>query len=301
MSVFDLALKPLRQLHWKYRLLLWQISRQFRESVTLKTKQGLFTLPLDANDEISKHLYSRREFELELISSSLSFLRSAHKCPPRGKGTVLDIGANNGVISIAMLARGEFERAIAVEPDPRNFSLLQHNVRLNDLDSRFICLRYAASDSHAEINFELSETNFGDHRVRHEVHESSRELFNESGRRLIKVEADTIDNLLEGVADSFQADLSLVWLDVQGYEGYVFRGAAKLLAKDIPVMAEIWPYGLARAGMSQEEFCDIAGEIWPTYWVPHRRRMEPYPIESLAAFLEELGSDGDFKNVLFTK
>ena len=301
MSVFDLALRPLRQLHWSYRLLLRRVSRRFRESVTLKTKQGVFTLPLDANDAVSKHLYARREFELELISSSLSFLRSAHKCPPPGKGTVLDIGANNGVISIAMLARGEFQRAIAVEPDPRNFSLLQHNVRLNDLDSRFICLNCAASDGQAEINFELSETNYGDHRVRRELHESSRELFNESRRRVIRVEGDTIDNLLDGVADSFRADLSLVWLDVQGYEGYVFRGASKLLARDIPVMAEIWPYGLARAGMSQEDFCAIASEIWPTYWVPRRRRMVPYPIESLAAFLEELGTDGDFKNVLFTK
>ncbi len=302
MSVLHFVPKPLKRLHWKYRLLLWQISRRFRESVTLKTKQGIFTLPLNSHDAISKHLYSRKEFELDLISSSLSFLRKANKCPPKGQGTVLDIGANNGVISIGMLATGEFEKAIAVEPDPRNFSLLQQNVKANGFESRFTCLNYAASDEKSEIAFELSENNYGDHRVRSESHDAeSKELFNESQRRVIQVESDTIDNLLRQIPDTFKVDLSLVWIDVQGYEGYVFRGAEKLLSKDIPVMAEIWPYGIARAGMSQAEFCSIASRIWSTYYVERRNRFLKFPIENFAAFLKQLGRSAKHKNVVFTK
>jgi FkbM family methyltransferase len=302
MSVFNSVPKPLRRIHWKYRLLLWQLHRHFGASITLQTKQGIFRLPLDANDSVSRHLFSRREFELDLISNSLSFLREQGKCPRRGTGTVLDIGANNGVISIGMLATGQFERAIAVEPDPRNFSLLCENVKANGFEDRFTCLNYAASDDTSTLEFELSEGNYGDHRIRNgAVDSSSKELFNESKRRTIRVDSDRVDNLLERTRDSTCVDPSLVWIDVQGYEGFAFRGARTLLSKDIPVMAEIWPYGIARTGMSQADFCDIVSEAWSTYWIERRDRFVPKSIRTFAGFLNQVGSDGDYQNVIFTK
>ena len=104
MNVFTHLPKPLKRIHWKYRLLQRQIHRRFSDSVTLETQQGIFKLPLDTDDVISQHLYTRGQYELEWIADSLAFLRSQQLCPPRGQGTVLDIGANNGVISIGMLA-----------------------------------------------------------------------------------------------------------------------------------------------------------------------------------------------------
>ena len=301
MSVFRLP-KPIKRLHWKYRLLLWQIQRRFRDSVTLHTKQGIFQLPLDTSDAVSQHLYTRREFELELIESSLAVLRRAGKCPPRGQGTVLDIGANNGVISIGMLATGQLERAIAIEPDPRNFELLQRNVQANGLEQQFTCLNYAAADGESELAFELSEDNFGDHRVRQTSPTTGdHELFDESGRRVIQVPADTVDHLIAAVDREFTDKLALIWVDVQGYEGHVFRGARDLLRRDIPVMAEIWPYGLSRAGTPEEEFCEIVSGLWSTYWVEHRNRFTQHPIADFSAFLNSLGRGGKFKNVIFTK
>ena len=58
-----------------------------------------------------------------------------------------------------MLVRGEFETAIAIEPDPRNFSILQHNVKLNHLESEILCLNKAVSDRQSMLQFELSERN----------------------------------------------------------------------------------------------------------------------------------------------
>ena len=294
--------KPLRRIHWKSRLVLWHLNRHLRQSVTLQTKQGIFTLPLDTDDGISRHLFSRREFELELISKSLSFLRRIGECPQEGQGTVLDVGANNGVISIGMLATGEFQRAIAIEADPQNFSLLQANVLANGFEDRFRCLNFAAADVKSTLQFELSEKNSGDHRVRMVTSQAAPpDLFLESGRRVIQVEAETIDNLLARIEDAAFAEPSLLWVDVQGYEGFVFRGARRMLSKGVPVMAEIWPYGIVRTGMSLAEFGEIARGIWSTFWIERRTDFSSQPIEQLPKYLDRLGIKGNFKNVLFTK
>ncbi len=229
-------------------------------------------------------------------------MRNEGKCPPRGQGTVLDIGANNGVISIGMLATGEMQQAIAVEPDPGNFQLLQRNVEINGLESRIRCLNYAAAEEPSELEFELCESNYGDHRVRREHnHDNSLERYDESHRNVIKVQAETIDHLMKGLASSPWEDVSLVWIDVQGYEGYAFRGASGLLGRDIPVMAEVWPYGIQRAGMSIEEFGEIAGQIWSTFWIQENRAFVDFPIERFTTYLTGIGVDGDFENVIFMK
>ena len=106
--------------------------RRFRKSVTVTTKQGVYILPLEVDDPISKSLYVRREHEFDLVSDAMCFVRKL-KHLEKGKGTVLDIGANNGVISIGMLVGGELDKAVAIEPEPRNFSNLKHNVEGNHL------------------------------------------------------------------------------------------------------------------------------------------------------------------------
>lgn len=298
-----LATKAIKLLFREWRYLCWEINRKFRKSLTVSTKQGVFTVLL-ADETIGKNLYSSGQYELELMSNVMAFLRSTQRCPPKGRGTIVDIGANNGVISIGMLHTGELEKAIAIEPEPQNFSLLQRNVILNGLKDRVICLPIAASHQKGEILFELSDTNFGDHRVRtnaHCVNSDSAELFHESGRRVITVQSDQLDNLLADLPESFTHNIALVWVDVQGYEGYVFMGARNLLSKGVPVVSEIWPYGIKRTGMTQEQFCEIATSIWTNYWVWRRGKFVRYPIHTLDIFFDELGYDGGFDSVIFTQ
>jgi len=302
MNVINRLPKSLRRLQWKYRMLQWHVHRCFHDSVTLETQQGVFKLPLDTHDAISRHLYSRREFELEWVDDALAFLRDRKRCPPKGEGTVLDIGANNGVISIGMLARGEFERAIAIEPDPNNFKLLQGNVTANAFGGRYTCLNSAVSDQAGELEFELSDDNFGDHRVRcGQPEPNSREQFNESKRPVIRVPADSIDNLLNRLDGEQASGVSLVWIDVQGYEGFAFRGASKLLSTGIPVVSEIWPYGIQRAGMSLDAYCDIARSYWSTFWTEQRGALVSHPIAELNSYVEKLGRTARHENVIYAE
>ena len=91
-----------------------------------------------------------------------------------------------------------------------------------------------------------------------------------------------------------------MWIDVQGYEGYAFLGAKNLLSKGIPVVSKIWPYGIARAGMTQEQFCKIAENFWMNYYVMRRGKFVRYPIHTLGILFEELGYDGGYDNIIFT-
>ena len=40
-------------------------------------------------------------------------------------------------------------------------------------------------------------------------------------------------------------------MDVQGYEGIVLQGGSKIIEKKIPIILEVWPYGLSRANSFQ--------------------------------------------------
>ena len=286
----------------KLRRLCWGLNTKFRRTATVTTKQGVFTVFLSPNESLGRSLYCYREHEFDLMSKAMALLRSIELCPPKGEGTILDVGASNGVTSIGMLHLGELDRAIAIEPEPRNFVLLRHNVRQNSLNDRVVCLPAAASNQKGELPFEVSSTNDGDHRVRTNGNHGVPELFQESVRRVITVQTDNLCDLLSDVPRKFTQNIAVIWIDVQGYEGYVFLGAMKLLSTGIPVVSEIWPYGIRRSGMSEEQFCRIAEGIWSSYWMMRRGRFVRYPINTLAILFDELGLEGNsFDNVIFTR
>ncbi len=78
---------------------------------------------------------------------------------------MLDVGANIGMICIALMLQNYFKRAIAFEPDPKNFRLLVKNVAQNGLENRIDCFPYALSSAAGEAELELSPHNSGDNHL----------------------------------------------------------------------------------------------------------------------------------------
>jgi FkbM family methyltransferase len=284
------------------RRLRYEYLRRFNNPATLTTQQGIFRVPIGVSDPISRELFLQGQFELDLINDAMALLNGLSG-RTRGRGTLIDIGANNGVISIGMLVTGHLDKAIAIEPEPVNFARLQENVALNALDASIIRLNTAVSNAKSELIFELSDANYGDHRVRMaSAPAGMREVFQESERPVITVPADTLDTVLAGLPRQFTDDVAVIWIDVQGYEGYVFQGAKESLARGIPVVSEIWPYGIARAGMTMDDFNAVVVDIWKSFWAKRREeRFVRYPILAFRAFLDELGPAGSYDNVIFTR
>lgn len=295
------AAKAFHKLRWEYKTFAWSILARLRKTVIVRTQQGRFKVNT-ADIGVGRHLYRQGNAELDYIAGSLQLLRKLGLCPAKGQGTVLDIGANIGYIGIGMLYTQEVNRVVAVEPDPSNFALLTTNAQLNGFSDRIHRMAYAIGPCHGEIDFALSATNHGDHHVHVERNSNAAEpeLGAEARRKLIRVPCLPLDELVTQIPDPYRTDISLVWIDVQGYEGFVFASGEKFFSRGIPVVAEIWPYQIALNGMTQEEFIQRVATHWSSYWVLRRNTFVRYPISVLSCFFDELGTTGNFDNIILT-
>ena len=85
----------------KIRRLKWEVVSRFLKEVSVQTRHGL--LNISCGDEvIGKSLYLYGEYEIDLILEATSFLDDLHGTYVKGKGTILDIGANIGTVSVGM-------------------------------------------------------------------------------------------------------------------------------------------------------------------------------------------------------
>jgi FkbM family methyltransferase len=247
-------------------------------------------------------MFFHNHYEYDSSCGTIDFLKS-NKFIPDDDVVLLDIGANIGMIGMGLLLSEKESRVIAVEPEPLNFEFLVKNVAQYHLNSKLICLTMAVGDEEQIVTMELSPKNFGDHRLRSTSSIDSDERYNESQRQTIQVQSLPLPKILDlpEVRDTIMNKPYLIWIDVQGYEGYVFKGAQELLREGIPTVSEIWPYGIRRSGMSLEEFSDLVKSIWSDYWIERRGRFIRYPISVFDHYLDEIGTDTYYENVIFTK
>ena len=160
----------------------------------------------------------------------------------RPKTLLIDIGANIGTISIPAVKRGLFESAIAIEPEPRNYSLLSANVHLNGVSDRIVAHNLAlGQQDDAQVLFEIAKDNLGDHRIHID---SDVNLYDEGNRETITVRSETFDKLIKNI----DARETLIWIDTQGFEGYILSGATAALKSQPRLCIEFWPYGMKRSG-----------------------------------------------------
>lgn len=249
--------KLAKTLRWKL------IHRGRRRDVTMETWNGLLTW--DSKDWlIGKYLYVNRSYERSNIENTLALLHDEGYVRRPGR-TMLDIGANIGMIAIALLNQGYFEKALAFEPDPNNYRLLDKNTAQNGLGSRIAAYPIGLSSpgSGAAV-LERSPDNFGDHRIRW-TNDSG--FFGEERRATLPVRLASLDEFFHEHAELDPGDVDLVWIDIQGHEGYFFGGARDFFKRRVPVVSEFWPYGLARSGMKVPEYLEIVRSLFTHfYW-----------------------------------
>ena len=236
----------------KLRPQFWDVAPRLGvKRLTLNTRHGRFAV--DTSDQfISKALYMSGSFEYDVMGKALQILVKIGELKPKQNGILLDVGANIGTVCVNLLRKNVFSQAIAFEPYPGNYKLLQKNARLNGLLDRLKIIPMGLSSQSGELVFELSPDNSGDHRIRMESDKDG-DLFNENTRQIERVPVRTLDDVLkESNVDI--SSISLLWMDVQGHEWHVLEGAKSLLSQGIPMVLEFWPYGLQRASVTPEMF-----------------------------------------------
>ena len=246
------------------KVLAWSLKHYRRKhDVVIETANGLLSV---SNKDwlIGKHLFVRREFEIEFIENSIRFLQSKGWLKPGINETVLDVGANLGMICIAMLGKGFFSNALAFEPAPDSFRLLKKNVSQNNLAEKIKCFNLALSSRNTTFEFEIAADNSGDNRVRMTNEKGKR---SEQQRRAIEVVAQTFDDFLKNNRAIEAHKINLIWLDIQGHEGHFFEGAQNFLKRyKTPCVAEFWSYGIGRAKMKRDEYCAIVEKTFTHFY-----------------------------------
>lgn len=263
------------------RRLLWSaITRLPEFRVTRRTRHGI--LGFSSRDHgVGRLLFLRGEYEYGQIERAAALGGFASG----GRRWLLDVGANVGTVCIAFAREGVFTRALAVEPAPDTFRHLVKNVALNNLDQAIRCVNVALSATSGAAEFELS-SNSGDHRVR-VAGPLTAERYSEHKRSLISVPVRRLDDLLDETGIE-RRDVGLLWMDVQGHERHVLEGAPKLLASRVPVVIELWPYGLRRAGVEPDEFVEYLGARFTSYYDLGLEAPSPRSTTELPALLRQL-------------
>jgi FkbM family methyltransferase len=182
---------------------------------------------------VSRGTFINGEFDLFKLLRALSLLTS--KKPV----TLLNIGANIGMICIPAVARGFFDNFIAIEPDPENFKLLRVNTALNNLDSKAVLINSAVGLKKETKSLIRTKTNRGSHRI-------SEDELGELGELAIAVRVDS----LQGLISEFATSNLFIVMDVEGYEGYVLEGAKEILRSNPPIMLEFSPLQLSEESYS---------------------------------------------------
>jgi len=211
----------------KYKSKLEIVENKYKEKFIIFTNDNV----------ISKEIFVSEEFDIKKVYKALDFLNKKSKI-----SRLYDIGANIGVICIPAVKRGLVESANAVEPERKNFELLQMNVALNDLQNKIKIFDYALSDKDNEIiEMELAEDNSGDHRIKNKPQFN---IHGEENRKTVKVNSKKFDSLFTNI----DPKKDLVWIDTQGYEPIILSGSENLIKSKTPIVIEFWPYALKRAG-----------------------------------------------------
>ncbi|MBA7692614.1 hypothetical protein ES703_101181 [subsurface metagenome] len=126
---------------------------------------------------------------------------------------VIDIGAHAGMFTVkAAKLVGDKGLVIAIEPEPRNLAILQHNIESHSLTNVKIVSK-AIFNEKTTVRLYLQDLS---------VHHS---LSYRSGN-YIEVEADSLDNI---VSELGLDHVDFVKIDVEGAELEILKGAEKML------------------------------------------------------------------------
>lgn len=186
---------------------------------------------------VGRDTFIAGEFDAAVMAEVIEIAEQAVGRQPLLAGrTFIDIGANIGTTTIPALLRFGARDAIAFEPVPENVRLLRCNVIANAVDDRVRVMPMALSDTTGAAGVALSADNWGDHRVK--AGSTTGDL---------TVPLARFDDVAAALGVDLR-DVGLVWIDTQGHEGHVLRGASSLLDSDVPVCIEYWPFGLREAG-----------------------------------------------------
>lgn len=143
----------------------------------------------------------------------------------------INIGANIGTSCLNAYEAG-FRDIVAFEPVGRNFTLLTHNLATIDADVR----HQAVGDQNGRLTIHLNRGSTGMNSFMRDFGDGSEEV------DIVRLD------------DAIEAAPSFLWIDTEGYEVHVLRGAERHLTESIQgLCVEVTPSILGAEGLAALE------------------------------------------------
>ncbi|WP_438968734.1 FkbM family methyltransferase [Nonlabens sp.] len=139
--------------------------------------------------------------------------------------TFIDIGSNIGLFSlVASEVVGNTGKVIAFEPNPKTYSRLLENIKLNDIKN-IITYNLGLSDSEKELDFHISNNGY-----------DAWNSFAAEPSKLqenIRVKVQTLDSQIRHLDAK---KIKLLKIDVEGWEKFVLNGGSNFLENNNPIL-----------------------------------------------------------------
>lgn len=254
------------------RLALAQSASTLMPYLTVELRGLVFVV---GGPEAEQLVANRNRSDFVVLERTTSVLAAGAAHGVDGR-TLVDVGANIGTTSLTALACSGFRRSLAIEPDPENARLLRSNAALNGLEERVTLIEAAAGSRPGRAEF--TRGRYEDGRWR-----SGTGRLRSEAPSTLTVEVITLDGLVEAAAVD-PPEVGLLWLDVQGHELDVLRGARSFVAVRVPIVLALRPLELTHeddldrlvsllAG-GYEGFVDLRRPNLEPPWEPEYRPLE---------------------------
>lgn len=173
--------------------------------------------------------------------------------------TVINIGANFGYYTLlAAKLVGPEGKVFAFEPEPKNFSLLEGNIKRNNIQNVEISNQAVSNEDNITLNLYTDEKNVGNPSL------SEKNIPNLKG--LVEVKTVTLSTFFSDRPDILK--INLIQMDTQGSEGNIIKGSTSLIEKFHPtIIMEFWPYGLSNLNSEPVALLETLEKIGYTRFV----------------------------------
>ena len=201
----------------------------WRPAFRVRAAQSNLAFFVHHRDTIGRHIAKYGTHEPLVTRWIADFLNAA----PRG--IAIDIGANLGWHALHAARHPHVEILVAFEPDPFNAWLLERNVAENNIENVIVDTRAVGAAPGVARMHRYKSANYGRHSIAAD---------HGYGARTVPV--TDLDGALValGLADR---PVSLIKIDVEGYEPAVIEGAGKTLDRTDALIVEYSP-DLSRIG-----------------------------------------------------
>lgn len=208
---------------------------------------GDHLITVSPHEMIGRHVISRGDYTRSAVDEIVAELERRKLL--RTGGCVLEIGANIGTHTIYLALTGKFDRMIAVEPDPRNVALLRRNVEINGLGGRVSVVECAAGEKAGELVLHRIAGNFGNSSFVHAAPTGDS----------VSVPVKPVDAILRETQTPMES-VSLVWMDIEGFEPQACLSMLGLLKRRVPFYLEFSPEFYGKQGT--EDFARFLSQYY---------------------------------------